>query len=196
MPAHTKAELIEGVVHMSSPVRAKRHAEPHNDLAGWLTMYRAFTPNVHAGNNATVRLGVDHEVQPDELLYLDPTVGGHALIDADDYLSGAPEWIGEIAASSVSIDLGAKLRVYERNQIHEYLVWRVLDQEIDWFFLQAGTFERLAPSPDGYLKSRVFPGLWLDAQAMIGGDMARVLQVLQAGLASPEHRDFVARLQA
>lgn len=196
MPEHIKAELIAGVVHMSSPVRIKSHAVPNNDLAGWLSMYRAFTPKVHAGNNATVRLGLDHEVQPDELLCLDPAAGGRVVIDADDYISGAPEWIGEIAASSVNIDLGSKLRVYESNQIQEYLVWRVPDRQIDWFVLHAGRFDPLAASPEGYLKSRVFPGLWLDSKAMVAGDMARVFKVLQEGLNSLEHQEFVASLTA
>ena len=73
-------------------------------------------------------------------------------------------------------------------------MWRVLDRAIDWFMLTGGAYERLAADSDGFLKSRVFPGLWLDVQALLAGDVARVLSALGAGLAMPEHSQFVDRL--
>lgn len=42
------------------------------------------------------------------------------------------------------------------------------------------------------IKSQVYPGLWLDVAALLSGDMAKVLTVLQQGLSSPEHANFVA----
>ena len=39
-----KAELIEGVVHMPSPVRFAGHGEPHSWVLTWLGTYCAFTP--------------------------------------------------------------------------------------------------------------------------------------------------------
>lgn len=36
MPQVKRAELIEGVVYMASPLRLKSHGEPHGDLIGWL----------------------------------------------------------------------------------------------------------------------------------------------------------------
>lgn len=194
MPETTKAELIEGVVHMPSPVRARLHGNPHARLMGWLAYYEAFTPGVRAADNSTIRFDADNEVQPDGLLFIDAG-SGRAKIDEDDYVAGAPQWIGEVASSSVSIDLGPKFRAYERNQVQEYLVWRVLDREIDWFVLQSGMFERTALSEEGYFKSRVFPGLWLDPRAMIEGEMKHVYEVLQQGLNSTEHANFVAHLQ-
>jgi hypothetical protein len=35
---------------------------------------------------------------------------------------------------------------------------------------------------------------WLDAEALLKDNIAKVLAVLQQGLASPEHADFVKRL--
>src|SRR5205085_1039208 len=113
-----------------------------------------------------------------------------AAIDADGYIERAPELVAEVAASSASIDLNAKLRVYRRNGVREYIVWRVLDRAIDWFVLRQGTFVRLDPEADGTLHSPTFPGLWLDPQTLVGLQMPRVLQVLQQGLASPEHAAF------
>jgi hypothetical protein len=70
----------------------------------------------------------------------------------------------------------------------------VWDEAVDWFVLRGGRFEPL-PLAEGIYRSEVLPGLWLDPAAVVRGDLARVLQVLQQGLASPEHAAFVARLQ-
>jgi hypothetical protein len=195
MPHIKKAELIEGVVFMPSPVGILRHGSPHFALNGWLFVYRSNTPGVRGADNATIRLDLENEPQPDNLLLIEPDRGGQARYSAEGYVEGAPELVGEISASSVSIDLNAKLRAYERNGVREYVVWRVRDQAIDWFVSRSGQFERLAADDAGVLKSEVFPGLWLDAAAMIRGDLAAVLTVLQQGIADPAHAAFVAKLQ-
>ena len=102
----------------------------------------------------------------------------------------APEFVAEVAASSVSYDLGPKMNAYRRNGVREYLVWRVQDRAIDWFVLRDGRYDPLAASPDGILRSEVLPGLWLDAAALLRGDLARVHAVLQQGLADPAHAAF------
>jgi len=189
MPEVNKAELIEGVVHMPSPVSAEEHGEPHFDFITWLGLYRAHTPHVRGGDNTTLRLDLDNEPQPDGYLRLMPECRGQARL-IDGYVTGAPELILEIAASSASYDLHEKLNAYRRNGVREYIVWRVWDAAIDWFIQCGGRFERLAPV-DGIYKSAVFPGLWLDAAAVLRGDLAAALQVLQQGLASPEHAEFL-----
>jgi Uma2 family endonuclease len=115
-------------------------------------------------------------------------------IDEDGYVEGGPELAVEVAASTSSVDRNAKLRAYQRNGVREYVIWRTEDGQIDWFVLRGDDSEPLAPGPDGILRSEVFPGLWLDAAAMLRRDMPRVLAVLQQGLASQPHADFVARL--
>jgi Uma2 family endonuclease len=195
MPHVKKAELIEGIVHMPSPVRAEDHGNPHGDLITWLGVYRARTPGLRVSDNATIRLDMDNEPQPDASLYLLPAYGGQAQISADGYIEGAPELAGEVSASSASIDLNAKFRVYQRNGVREYIVWRVFDQEIDWFVRRNDRFERLPRGSDGILRSEAFPGLWLDPAALTALDLATVLDVLQRGLASPEHAAFVADLR-
>ncbi|MFB2836071.1 Uma2 family endonuclease [Floridanema evergladense] len=192
MPDLKKAELIEGVVYMASALRITQHGEPHADIIGWLSLYKAFTPNLQLGDNCTVRLDLDNEPQPDALLRV--KVGGQSTISQDGYVEGAPELIVEIAASTVSIDFNQKLKVYRRNEVQEYLVWRVLDSEFDWFRLKAGEYIKLEPNQDGIIYSEVFPGLWLDKTALLTGNLAKVLEVLQQGLASQEHQDFVQQL--
>lgn len=194
MPEVKKAELIEGIVYMPSPVRLYRHGQPHSDLVTCFGNYHAATPGVGIGDNSTARLDLDNEPQPDAMLFILPDRGGQARVSEDDYLEGAPELIAEIASSSVSFDLHTKKNVYRRCGVREYVVWRVLEGEIDWFALDAGEYKPLAPDANGLLKSRVFPGLWLDPAALVAGDLTTALVAVQAGLTSAEYGPFVRRL--
>lgn len=200
MPDLKKAELIDGRVYMSSPVRFDRHSEQHGWFATWLGIYSVSTPGVRIGDNATMKLADRHnQPQPDVLLMIDTPPGsesplGSAHIDADGYLEGAPELVAEIAASSVSFDLSEKKETYRRNGVQEYIVWQIYDRRIDWLSLEAGQYISLNPDENGVIRSRVFPGLRLDVEALLKGEMAKVLAVLQQGLASSEHDDFVKRL--
>jgi Uma2 family endonuclease len=196
MPGLKKAELIEGVVYMPSPVRVDQHRMPHFDLIGWLGFYRWATPNVVGADNASIRLDLDNMPQPDVCLFISPDKGGQARISEDDYIEDAPELVAEVAASSVSYDLSSKFEVYRRNGVREYLVWRVQDRTIDWFELRRRRFVRLPIDESGLYRSEVFPGLWLDPAALIRSDTVALQAILQRGLASPEHADFVARLNA
>jgi Uma2 family endonuclease len=196
MPGLKKAELIEGIVYMPSPVRLRRHGQPHVHLVTWIGVYAGHTPGIMSGDNATARLDMDNEPQPDVLLMIDPARGGQARISDDDYVEDAPELVAEVSGSSVSFDLHTKLAVYRRNGVREYLVWRVLEEQIDWFDLKSGAYEPKQPDADGIFRSALFPGLWLDAGALVRGDMPALLAVLQNGLASAEHASFVTKLQA
>jgi Uma2 family endonuclease len=196
MPNLKKAELIEGVVYVPSPLRYDRHGRPASMPETWLGVYSAATPGTESAGNTTVRLDLDNEVQPDVLLRLDSAHGGQSRISDDDYVEGAPELVIEVAASSASYDLHDKLRVYRRSQVQEYVVWRVLDRAVDWFRSREGTYEHLQPDEAGILRSEIFPGLWLAVPALFAGDLAAVLAELQRGLASPEHATFLERLRA
>jgi Uma2 family endonuclease len=192
MPQVKKAELLEGKVFMPSPVRIRNHAGPHGKLLIWLGFYVMGTPGVDLADNGSVRLDDENEPQPDGFLYV--VSGGQGQIDEDDYFAGAPEWAGEVSASTVSYDLHEKVRVYRRHGVKEYVVWRVLDKEIDWFVLRGDQYERLPLLEDRLYKSEVFPGLWLDPQALIAEDLPKLQAVVQRGLASAEHQAFVERL--
>ena len=195
-PDVKKAELIEGVVHMPSPVRLGAHAEPHSAIQAVLSVYAAYTPGVGVADNATVRLDLDNETQPDVLLRIDAEAGGRSRVSDDDCLEGAPELIVEVAASSASIDMHAKRNVYRRNGVQEYIVWRTHEQRIDWFELVEGEYRPLPSDGEGVIRSRAFPGLRLAVNALLEGDLASALAELDNGLQSPEHRDFVEQLAA
>lgn len=194
-PDLEKAELIEGVVRMPSPVSLS-HAEPHAAIQTLLLVYGACTPGVRGADNATVRLDLDNEPQPDALLWIEPDAGGQARVSEDGYLEGAPELIVEVAAGSASIDMHDKLRAYLRNGVREYLVWRTREERIDWFERADGEYRPLPRDDRGVIRSRVFPGLRIAADALLRGNLADALREVERGVGSPEHRAFAARLAA
>jgi hypothetical protein len=193
-PEVKKAELIEGVVYMPSPVRISQHGSPHFNLIGWLNLYLMVTPGLVGVDNATVRLDLENEVQPDALVYLEPELGGQAYVGEDGYLEGAPEFIAEIAASTVAYDLHDKWRVYARSGVQEYLAIQVYEEKIDWFVLREGRYETLLPNENGVLKCEVFPGLWLNGPAFWQRDMTALKLTVEEGLQSPEYHAFVEQL--
>jgi hypothetical protein len=197
MPQVKKAELIEGLVFMPSPVRTTQHGRPHGVLCAWLGHYVFFTPGIETGfsDNGTVRLDDDNEPQPDLMLLLPKGVGGVGVIDEEGYVSGPPGLVCEVAASSVSIDAHAKFNVYLRHGVREYLVWRVLDEAVDWFILRGDQYAPLARDERGIIRSEQFPGLWLDMAALLKMDGVGLLKTLDEGIASAEHAAFVERLR-
>jgi Uma2 family endonuclease len=192
MPEVKKAELIDGVVHMPSPVRFLSHATPHFLLGTWLTVYFGHTPGTLAGGDATTRLEQRSEPQPDGVLLR--VRNGTAQIDAEDYVTGSPELVAEIAASSAAIDRGAKRRDYERAGVQEYVLFLMDEQRVEWHALREGGYELLASDEQGIVRSEVFPGLWLNVTAFFALDVRAVLATLQQGLVSPEHAAFVTQL--
>ena len=190
MPRLKNAELIKGVVSMAAALRAWFHGEPHVILTTWMGYYAAMTPGVEAGDNSTMLLDELNAPQPDVYLRLSPERGGQSHLDELGYLTGAPELIVEIAASSASIDLHDKREIYERFGVREYLVWRVLEDSVDLFQHDGNALTPVVIPSDGCWKSSVFPGLWLNLPAVLRRDAKSVLETLQLGLATPEARSF------
>ena len=202
MPYLKKAELIRGVVYLgaaeiidggmrvSSPVRAFRHANPHAMIVGWLTHYQASAPAAKVFDNPTVRLAADSTLQPDAVMFIAGRPGSDASITPDDYIEGPPQLVVEVAGASFSVDMHIKLDAYRSAGVSEYIVWRVTEREIDWFVRLEDRFQKQSAGPDGFLKSKAFPGLWLEASALIASDLKRVFEVLEQGLRSPEHAAF------
>jgi Uma2 family endonuclease len=192
MPNLKSAELIGGVVYMPSPVSTE-HGDKDFSFAGWQWVYAAHTPGV-VGNSKSTWLMLDDSPQPESSLRILPECGGHSRPDGK-YTAGAPEFINEVSLSSEHYDLHEKLELYERAGVDEYLVVLPSTREIRWHHLVNGTYQLIAPSPDGILRSVILPGLWLHPQALLQGDMALVFATLQQGLQSPEHAAFVQELE-
>lgn len=196
MPEVKKAELIEGVVHMGSPVRVRRHAKPDNLIQGLLFNYEAATAGVEAICNATTILDLENVPQPDAALRLLEEFGGQSRLNADDYLEGAPELVVEIAGSTAAKDLHAKKRAYRRAGVREYLVWVTGEPALLAFRRGEGDFEPAPADADGVWRSREFHGLWVEVAALLAAKSATVLKTVQRGLVAKEHAAFVRRLRA
>ncbi|MEC4812982.1 MAG: Uma2 family endonuclease [Scytonema sp. PMC 1069.18] len=194
-PHIKKAELIEGIVYVASPLRHEQHGKPHSRVITWLGVYQSLTPGVDLSDAPTVRLDLDNEPQPDAVLFIEPDAGGQTRLSSDGYIEGSPELIVEIAASSAAIDTGSKKQVYRRNGVLEYVIWQSYENQIQWFCLMDGDYQLLSPGADGIIRSQIFPGLWLAVEDLLNNQMVRVLEVVQAGLKSPEHTAFVHRLK-
>lgn len=189
MPEDFKAELIGGIVFVSSPL-GRLHGIAHPPLTTVLFAYEGYTPGVEVGDNATVILDPDGEPQPDLYLRILPECGGQSR--TSDYVSGAPEMIVEVAHSSRSIDLHLKRQEYARHGVLEYLVLSLADRKLRWFDLKAD--KELSADADGVLRIHSFPGLWISGPAILARDYKGLMDVLNNGLATPEHAAFVQRL--
>ncbi|TDU80999.1 putative restriction endonuclease [Prosthecobacter fusiformis] len=175
-----KAELIEGITHMPSPVRIDLHAKPDGMIHGWLFTY-AIEHGLEFYPNATLLLDTENSFQPDAILCSKPRKGGRVWLNAKGYLCGAPELVVEVAASTASIDLRDKLRVYRRNGVNEYIVWRTQDKEVDWFVLKDGEYVPQSLGRDHKLRSSTFAGLVLDVKALLALDGAKLVAALKKG---------------
>jgi Uma2 family endonuclease len=187
MPEDFRAELIGGIVYVSPPMR-RPHGTNHLPLGTLFFLYEGSTPGVESGDNTTILLGHEGEPQPDLFLRILPEFGGQSS-NEDEYVSGPPELVAEIAHSSRAIDLYEKRQDYAKHGVKEYLVLCVAERQLRWFDL--GADAELAADSDGVLRIRTFPGLWLNADAVLKKDSARMLSTLQQGLATPEHAKFV-----
>lgn len=196
MPPGTKAELIEGIVYMSAAALSHEfHSEPHFDLIALLGTYKFATPGVVGGDNGTCYLDDPNMPQPDIYLMVRRGLRGSATVNADGYVVGPPEFVLEVANTSADYDLHQKFRVYQRNGVREYAVWRTLDADVDFFRLRDGTYVRVEPDAAGVIRSEAMPGLWLNVIALLHGEMELVVADVQRGLASPEHAAFAAELK-
>jgi Uma2 family endonuclease len=193
-PPGTRAELINGVVHMPSPV-GSAHSVAQVPVIVWLDYYAEKTLGVQVMDNATTILGWKSEPQPDGLLRILPDSGGRTWLERG-FVHGAPELVVEVSKATRFVDLGPKKADYEQAGVLEYFVHAIDPDEIFWFGQDEGILVKRALDDDGLYRSTAFPGLWLDPQALLKGDRQRLRAVVDLGCATTEHAAFVARLAA
>jgi len=192
-PSLKQAELIGGVVFMPSPV-LHLHAKLHSAMDAWVWCYQDVTLGCESGTDCTWVMGPKDVPQPDIFLRILSEYGGQSEVKHN-RATGAPELIVEVSWSSVSRDLGVKLDLYRVAGVREYLTVLLEAQEVVWRHLSRGRYREIAPDDDGLLRSRVFPGLWLDPTALWSPKRS-IQTALKQGLRSPEHASFVKRLAA
>ena len=206
-PPGFKAELVEGVVFMASPL-SRRHGTRHVKFGSILSLYEDATPGVEAADNTSVVCTGLAESQPDLYMRVRRDHGGRSRTfsqvegvrvesdDDGDHLTTGPEFVLEVAKSSLTLDLNGKRRDYRAGGVEEYVVADIQNRRLVWFHFAAGT-DAAAPVPeDGVVRSRSLPGLWLDGPALFRGDGLTARKTLDAGLATPEHAVFIERLAA
>ena len=196
MPEKFKAELIGGVVYVASPL-AIEHGTDQPFLSLVVTTYAVRTPGVQVCGDTTTLLGDDSEPQPDLSLRILPEFGGRSRTvrrKKKSYISGPPEWIGEVAHSSRAIDLHLKKLDYQRHHVQEYLVMLVEERQLRWFDLE--TDKELKADADGIFRMRSFPGLWLHGAGLFAKDYFQLMDTLEQGLRTPEYGAFVKKLAA
>jgi Uma2 family endonuclease len=192
MPDLRWAELIDGVVFMPSPV-SRIHGNLHGRLSGWLCNYIDHTPGCEIGLDSTWVMSELDVPQPDISLRILEACGGQSR-DSGDYNDGAPELIVEVSGSTLSRDLGIKLELYRKAGVREYITILLKPQRVIWRELSRGRYREIEPAEDdGLLRSRYFPGLWLDPKAL--WDPKQSLRpAIEQGIQTPEHAAFVSRL--
>jgi Uma2 family endonuclease len=195
MAEDVRAELIGGIVYMASPQKLP-HSKTTHLVGRWLDAYMEKTAGTEVLPGATSILGPESEPEPDDCMIVSPESGGQTRVNKKGYLVGPPELIVETAATTESRDLHQKKADYEKAGVLEYIVVALRSQKVFWFSLQDGEYRAIKPSRDGIFRSRVFPGLWLDPQALLQGNRKQLLAVLHQGLASEAHREFAAKLAA
>ncbi len=193
MPHIKRAELIRGVVYMPSPV-STQHGDTEHHVGVWLGFYELATPGCRGSNNITWLMG-EEVPQPDLSLRILPEYGGQSRVEGR-YAAGAPEFLAEVCISSTAYDLHQKLEVYQEAGVREYLAVLMREREVRWHQLKDGRFEVVPAPADGVYRSTSLPGLWLDAGALLAGELARLIAVLQDGIRTPEHQQFVEQLAA
>lgn len=187
MPADVRAELVGGIVYlMSSPV-GKAHSWLHGECSNWLMQFKVTSPALQMLDNATVILSSTGEPQPDLCLRILEEYGGSSRETETGYIAGPPELILEVSVSSAGYDLVKKKRDYERAGVREYVVVLPVERQVVWFALDNGRYEEIEPGEDGILRSKLFPGLWLNPEALLRADTRAVNAVVAQGIASPEH---------
>jgi len=184
-------ELVGGTVYMAPPLSLTL-SDYDEEMGFALGLYRRSTPGVQVLRGATAILDEESEPQPDLGLRIRPECGGRSR-SVDDYVEGPPELLVEIAHSTRALDMHQKRTDYERAGVLEYLVVCTEERELHWFNFQ--TARPLRPDRAGVYRSKVFPGLWIDGQALLNLDSARVTEVVRQGIASPAHATFVRRLE-
>jgi hypothetical protein len=108
--------------------------------------------------------------------------------------AGAPELIVEISHTTGDKDKGAKLRLYERSAVREYITVRPGKRQLIWREFDDGRYRDLLLDREGLFRSHIFPGLWLNPAALWARDLAGLSATVQQGLATSEHAAFVERL--
>ncbi len=171
------------------------HADLSYVVSAWTAPYLIANPRLRAGANGTWHLPGQNVPQPDLALWIAEKHGGRVRI-VNDYPVGAPELIIEISKTASARDRGSKLAMYREGGVSEYVTVHPKQRKIVWRQLVNGRYHELPADEDGWFRSRIFPGLWLDPEALWTRDLAGLANAVAKGVAAtatPPARKRTAR---
>jgi Uma2 family endonuclease len=174
-----RAELIDGLCTCPHQSALKLTETRITSFPRSSVRIPARTPGVRSTNDGSIRFPDGSRVQPDVSVSRRGPAGSRT---EQDYFVSAPGLVAEVAASNANIDMHEKKELYRRNSVPEYLVWRVLDREMDLFRLDGGAYVRVEPGASGVLKSAEFPGLVIPAAQLIAGDFGGAFTTVLAAI--------------
>lgn len=147
-----RVELLDGLIVQMSP-----RGDGHDDAITYLTRLvvesvdRAYLVRPQCG----LSLGPRWEPEPDLALVRPGT--------PKPYHPAAPDWVAEVAVSSLRVDREVKRRAYAEAGIPEYWIVALPERRVDVLSAPAGGDYRRAESVEtGVIRSTVIGGLVLD----------------------------------
>ncbi|MGH9674538.1 MAG: Uma2 family endonuclease, partial [Bryobacteraceae bacterium] len=162
LPGVRRAELVGGIVYLPSPV-SRSHSAGLRETLRWLSHYELATPGCELLPEASW-LMLGDVPQPDVSLRIRPEFGGQSG-NRGNLAAGAPELVVEVSITSEPVDLGVKKSLYQRAGVLEYII--VTGSEVIWHRRERDRYVGEPSGPEGVHRSAVFPGLWLDPQALV-----------------------------
>lgn len=190
MPHIINANLINGVVYVTPHFRCA-HGEANATLCGLFGSYTRRLHGIQELINITWRVDAHNEPQPNFVARYTSRRNGNSRYDSDGFLTGVPEFVGEIADDdTVELDAGPKRELYQRIGVREYFLWRVREKRIDWWGLVDGIYQPVPTDHAGVAHSRVFPGFRVNIPVLLRDDARQVADTIDTGLASPEYQAF------
>ena len=181
MPENVRAELIGGVVYLEDPavMMKKQHGGLGHLVQHWISLYCDAVPDLEPYDGTTVILGEYGEPEPDATLRRPPA----SHTEEGDFVESPPELVVEVSDATRTRDFGPERRDYERYGVAEYVIVDVRRDRVVWYVRdESDRFVILKPDADGLLKSRVFPGLWLDPGALLERDRKRLRAAVERGI--------------
>jgi hypothetical protein len=175
-------------------------ANHHWDLTVMLGRYHERTPGIFMMSRMTVLLPTGDLIQPHLSISFSDAC---TFAPPDGSAKGAPQLAIDMECSLPDAELEERLRAFASGGVGEYMFMSVYPWECRWYrnpryqrrHNHGGVFQRVMPDEEGIVRSSTCPGLWISFDAILGGEgRSRDWKaVIDRGLASPEHQEFMGK---
>jgi len=182
----TKADLIDGVIHMQSPP-ADVHERIFIFLSGILNAFVVRRKlGVVRGSRTTLKFSEANGVQPDIVFISNASRDRvHPY-----YMDGAPEVVIEILSPSTrKLDRGKKMALYAEHGALEY--WQIdpENQSAEFFRNHNGAWLPMPVSDDDIFHSEVIPSFWLNTNWLFAEEEPDIVETVMTILAGNKRKE-------